>query len=360
MIFKTEEGAHGHELKREALPWWIFALVGGMLAYWYGPVYLAGRFGLPAAAGGSGETAVSGWMSVLNRRRLFRRRSGGRRSDRPALIIRPVNAVLGWLFRGFNRLFDRMTVVYGRVVAGVLRVSAIVLLLYAGLLVLTYWQFNHAPTGFIPQQDKGYLLLNVQLPDSASVERTQRVMARIETLARSMPGVEHTVGVSGQSLLLNANAPNLGSMYIMLKEFSHRRGPKLTADAIAAELTERCQSEVRGAIVSAFGAPPIDGLGTTGGFKLIIEDRGNLGLGLLATGQRSDRGTGQRNAGPPGPLQQLPCQHALVVSPDRPDQVHGPGRAGQRALQYAPGLPGLLLCQQLQRVRPVMAGEYSG
>ena len=154
-------------------------------------------------------------------------------------------------------------------------------MLYAGLLVLTYWQFNHAPTGFIPQQDKGYLLLNVQLPDSASVERTQRVMARIETLARSMPGVEHTVGVSGQSLLLNANAPNLGSMYIMLEEFSHRRGPKLTADAIAAELTERCQNEVRGAIVSAFGAPPIDGLGTTGGFKLIIEDRGNLGLDYL-------------------------------------------------------------------------------
>ena len=94
------------------------------------------------------------------------------------------------------------------------------------------------PTGFIPQQDKGYLLLNVQLPDSASVERTQRVMARIETLARSMPGVEHTVGVSGQSLLLNANAPNLGSMYVMLKEFSHRRGSKLTADAIAADLTQ--------------------------------------------------------------------------------------------------------------------------
>ena len=140
-----------------------------------------------------------------------------------------------------------------------MRLSVIVLMLYAGLLVLTYWQFTHAPSGFIPQQDKGYLLLNVQLPDSASVERTQRVMARIETLARSMPGVEHTVGVSGQSLLLNANAPNLGSMYIMLKEFAHRRGPKLTADAIAAELTARQgRREVR-AIVSAFGAPPIDG-----------------------------------------------------------------------------------------------------
>ncbi len=279
LIFKTEEGSHGHELKREALPWWIFGLVGGMLAYWYGPIYLPGWFGLPATSDDTGET-VAGWMSWSIAAAYFvpGAVAGGAFG---LLVIRPVNAVLGMLFRGFNRLFDRMTAVYGRLVGGVLRLSAVVLMLYGGLLVLTYWQFNHAPTGFIPQQDKGYLLLNVQLPDSASVERTQRVMARIETLARSMPGVAHTVGVSGQSLLLNANAPNLGSMYIMLKEFSHRRGHKLTADSIAADLTRRCQTEVRGAIVSAFGAPPIDGLGTTGGFKLIIEDRGNLGLDYL-------------------------------------------------------------------------------
>ena len=107
-----------------------------------------------------------------------------------------------------------------------------------GLLGLTYWQFVRTPTGFIPQQDKGYLLLNVQLPDSASVERTQRMMARIETLAHETPGVKHTLGVSGQSLLLNANAPNLGSLYIMLDEFSKRRGTKLTADAIAADIQD--------------------------------------------------------------------------------------------------------------------------
>ncbi|MBV8608510.1 MAG: efflux RND transporter permease subunit, partial [Singulisphaera sp.] len=115
----------------------------------------------------------------------------------------------------------------------------------------------------------------------AAVARTQRVMARIEKLAHDTPGVAHTVGISGQSLILNANAPNLGSMYVLLKEFAQRRGPRLTADAIAADLQDRCQREVRGAIVSVFGAPPIDGLGTTGGFKLIIEDRGNLGLGDL-------------------------------------------------------------------------------
>ena len=155
------------------------------------------------------------------------------------------------------------------------------MLVYGGLLFLTYREFNRAPTGFVPQQDKGYLLLNVQLPDSASVERTQKVMERIEAMARKTPGVAHTVGISGLSLILNAGAPNFGSMYILLKEFNDRRGANLTADDIAASLEDQCRSEVDGAIVTSFGAPPIDGLGTTGGFKLIIEDRGNLGQAEL-------------------------------------------------------------------------------
>src|SRR5262249_35135134 len=137
------------------------------------------------------------------------------------------------------------------------------------------------PTGFVPQQDKGYLLLNVQLPDSASAERTQATMRRIEELVGHSPGVAHTVGISGQSLILNANAPNLGSMYVMLQPFDERRSADLSADAIAADLQARCKKEGSGAIVSAFGAPPIDGLGTTGGFKMIVEDRGNSGLGQL-------------------------------------------------------------------------------
>ena len=121
-------------------------------------------------------------------------------------------------------------------------------------------------------------MLNVQLPDSASVQRTTEVVARIEAMARQTPGVEHTVGISGQSLIQNANAPNLGSLYVMLQEFDRRRGPGLTADAIAGQLRKSCQAEIRDALVSIFGAPPIDGLGTAGGFKIMIEDRGHLGL----------------------------------------------------------------------------------
>ncbi len=284
MIFKHDAGGHGP--KREAVPWWIFGILGGIATTYLVPKLLGDylvQLGLPSkealeAIGHGGD--LPEWMPWAVSTLYFT----------PGLllglllgllIIRPMNAVLGLFFRAFNWGFDKMTVGYGRVVGGVVRVSTMVLVIYAGLLVLTWVQFQRVPTGFIPQQDKGYLLLNVQLPDSASVERTQRMMARIGELARDTPGVEHTVGISGQSMILNANAPNLGSMYVLLKEFSQRRGPDLTAEAIAEKIQQRCQEKVRGALVKAFGAPPIDGLGTTGGFKLIVEDRGNLGLDQL-------------------------------------------------------------------------------
>jgi hydrophobe/amphiphile efflux-1 (HAE1) family protein len=207
-----------------------------------------------------------------------------------------LNLVLGRFFRLFNAAFGAGTAVYTRLVRIMLRISVVVLAVYGGLLVLTYWQFVVAPTGFIPQQDKGYLLLNVRLPDSASLERTQKVMSQIEGIARETPGVAHTVSIAGKSLILNANAPNLGSMYVLLKGFSERHGSELTADAISDSLRDRCENEVREAVVSAFGAAPIDGLGTTGGFKFIIEDRGNLGLGDL---QRvSDQIVARGNATP--------------------------------------------------------------
>ncbi len=291
LIFKTEEGESGHEHRKEALPWWIFAVVGGLLTASIGPRYLGGHWGIPAVGATTG--AASGWASWAAYTAYFVPGAilGGLLGW---VIIGPVNAALGRFFRAFNRGFDWMTERYGRAVGRTLRISGMVLVIYAGLLGLTWWQFSRAPTGFVPQQDKGYLLLNVQLPDSASVERTERMMARIEALARDTPGVAHTVGVSGQSLILSANAPNLGSMYVILKEFSQRRGASLSIDTIADELRDRCRREVRGAVVSVFGAPPIDGLGTTGGFKLIVEDRGNIGLDYLQ--QVSDRIVNRGNA----------------------------------------------------------------
>ncbi len=192
------------------------------------------------------------------------------------LLTRFLDATLGWFFRLFNAGFTLSTNGYTRIVALLLRGSAVALLVYGGLLFLTYWSFTQVPSGFIPDQDKGYLILNVQLPDSSSVQRTETAMAQIERIARNTKGVKSTVSISGQSLLLNANAPNLGWMYIILEEFHDR--PGLHANDIGAQIRSECGKQVQEALVGVFGAPPIDGLGTAGGFKLIVEDRANLGL----------------------------------------------------------------------------------
>lgn len=190
-----------------------------------------------------------------------------------------LDMMLGWFFKLFNVSFTVATSVYVRFVGLLLRGTILVLSLYVGLLLLTWWEFSQAPVGFVPNQDKGYLMLSVQLPDSASVGRTREILNRIESISRKTEGVAHTVSVSGQSLLLSTNASNLGSMYVMLEEFGKRKG--ISADDIASKIRDECLAEIRDAKVSIFGAPPIDGLGTTGGFKLIVEDRGNLGLSEL-------------------------------------------------------------------------------
>src|SRR5262249_19261757 len=191
-----------------------------------------------------------------------------------AVLGRPINALLVWSFRLFNRGFDFSTNSYTQSVSWLLRISPVMLVLYAGLLALTWWSFDRTPTGFIPQQDKGYLLVNVQLPDAASVGRTRDVVRQIEEIARDTPGVKHTVAISGQSILLNANASNFGALYLMLDDFEHRTDPELSADRIAAKLEARLQEEVPRAIVNIFAAPPVEGLGTAGGFKIIVQDTG--------------------------------------------------------------------------------------
>jgi multidrug efflux pump len=164
-----------------------------------------------------------------------------------------------------------------------LRTCVIVLLLYVGLLGVTGWMFTWYPVGFIPQQDQGWLLVNCQLPDSASLQRTKEVMARIGQLTRDLPGVRHTTGVAGMSLLLNANGSNFGSMFVILDPFDERRKSGLRAETIMARLQEQCAAQIRDATVSVFGAPPVPGIGMASGFKLMVEDRGSLGPQSLQT-----------------------------------------------------------------------------
>jgi multidrug efflux pump len=209
---------------------------------------------------------------------LLAHRAPGARED---ALTRVLRATLGWFFSGFNKVFTASTSAYERAVGRLLRVSGIVVLVYGGLLVLTYWAVTRLPVGFIPQQDKGRLLANIQLPDSSSVERTAAVVARVDQIARSTKGVAHTLGIVGTSSLAGGTGSNVATLYIVLAPFDERTDPSLSATALIDQLKKKFAKEIRDAEVQVFGAAPIDGLGTAGGFKLQVEDRGDFGLAAL-------------------------------------------------------------------------------
>jgi multidrug efflux pump len=211
-------------------------------------------------------------------------------------LTRFLDFVLGWPFRLFNRGFEAGTAAYAWSVGKLLRGSPIVLLAYGGLVGLTFWVFGKAPTGFIPEQDQGRLIVGVQLADSSSLQRTQDVMARIEKITRETPGVAHTITLSGMSFVLSATSSNYGSMFVILDPFEKRRSPDLRDTAIMARLRREWAKEVNDAQVTVYGAPPIPGLSVAGGFKLMVEDRGGLGLASLQS-QTDDLARKMRGAG---------------------------------------------------------------
>jgi multidrug efflux pump len=192
-------------------------------------------------------------------------------------LSRPLNHLLRIFFQAFNAGFVRVTGGYVRLVGGLLRVAIVVLVVYGGLLLLTYREFTMTPQGFIPSQDMGYLMVTVQLPDSTSAERTDHVMRQIEQIGREVPGVLHVAGMGGQSFVLGAAGSNFGSCFINLKPYEDRRDPSLSSDAIAQKLRDLFDKEIVDATVGVFGPPPVRGVGRAGGFALMIEDRGDFG-----------------------------------------------------------------------------------
>ncbi|WPN61012.1 efflux RND transporter permease subunit [Pseudomonas sp. P9_35] len=186
----------------------------------------------------------------------------------------------GWLFRPFNRFFERASHGYVGTVARVIRSSGIALVLYAGLMVLTFFGFSTTPTGFVPGQDKQYLVAFAQLPDAASLDRTEDVIKRMSDLALKQPGVESAVAFPGLSINGFTNSPNAGIVFVTLKPFDERKDPSMSAGAIAGALNGQFAG-IQEAYMAIFPPPPVQGLGTIGGFRLQIEDRGNLGYDEL-------------------------------------------------------------------------------
>jgi multidrug efflux pump len=182
----------------------------------------------------------------------------------------------GWLFAPFNRVFERASHGYVGAVKRTLRGSGIALVVYVGLVGLGYLGFASTPTGFVPPQDKQYLVAFAQLPDAATLDRTEDVIKRMSQIAAEHPGVENTVAFPGLSINGFTNSPNSGIVFTPLKPFDERSDPSLSANAIAADLNGQF-AQIQDAFIAIFPPPPVQGLGTIGGFRVQVQDRGNLG-----------------------------------------------------------------------------------
>jgi multidrug efflux pump len=196
---------------------------------------------------------------------------------KPDWFTRGMNAALGWFFRGFNWGFAKTQAGYLWALRRVVRFAVLTLVLYVVLLGLAYYGFQIVPGGFIPQQDQGYLIVPVQMPDAASIDRTSAVMARVADIGVHTEGVEGVFTIAGLSILANANSSAAGVMFCPMQAFSKRAGnPYLSAAAITGRLMAQL-SKIQDAIIFVVSPPPVRGVGTAGGFKMQVEDRSGSG-----------------------------------------------------------------------------------
>jgi multidrug efflux pump len=272
LVFKNHHSADSHGQAKEALPRSGIAMILGVIGAKFLLPFVEkplngvfGSLGIP-------ESVASwiSWLSTVIGVSLF------------GWFVSPVvSKGLNAFLSGFNLVFDKLTNFYGKLITRAIRLAAIVVVIYAGLIGATWYGFKTVPVGFIPQQDKGYLVVNAQLPDGASLERTEAIMTRLTSSISKIPGVAHTISLPGYSVLSSTNLSNAGGMFVILEPFEERiLDPSKQAPSILAKI-QGIGFGIQEAIVFGFGAPPVDGLGNTGGFKLQVEDRGDQGLAML-------------------------------------------------------------------------------
>ncbi|MBN9122325.1 MAG: efflux RND transporter permease subunit [Planctomycetes bacterium] len=279
-IFRGHE--HGKARVTETLPRWGWALLIGyggyrLLGAIFGPLPLVPE-ATPAVAYDPENLRL--WVRWLGAHALYMLPGGA-----AGWFAGPyVNDLLRAFYGRFNRAFDATSHGYTWVVGRLLRAAVVALVIYAALLALTYRAFTHTPTGYIPPQDQGYLLVSVQLPDAASAQRTRAVMGRIDDIVRATPGVAHTLTVTGQSFVLGATGSNFGTMFVILEPFDERKGDiSKNGFMILRNLNARLLRDIQDAQVMILPPPPVRGLGTAGGYRIMVEDRGTLGPNGLQT-----------------------------------------------------------------------------
>ncbi len=196
-------------------------------------------------------------------------------------LTRLIDRLFGWFFSAFNKFFNLFSEGYARLVGRLIRMTAVVLVCYVGLNALNFLAFEKVPTGFIPQQDQGYLILIAQLPDAASLGRTQAVVQQATRIILDTEGVKSLNAYAGFSILSGSSQSNAATMFARLDDFTQRSGhPELHADAVIQNLQQRL-GQIKDAQIAVFAPPPIRGMSSVGGFKLQIQDRTNAGIDEL-------------------------------------------------------------------------------
>ncbi len=233
------------------------------------------QFALTIAAATLISAFVSLTLSPALCRLLLRERS-----ERTDWFSRLWELLLGWFFKRFNRGFDTASTRYSSVVSAITRRGAIAMLVYAGFLALTYFGFTHVPTGFVPAQDQGYAITAVQLPDGASLNRTEEVVRRAQDIILQTPGVAHVVAFSGWSGATRVNAANAAALFPIFEPFETRDRKGLNGNKILADLRQRLAT-IEDADIRVFPPPPVRGVGTAGGFRMMVQDRRNRGFSAL-------------------------------------------------------------------------------
>jgi hydrophobe/amphiphile efflux-1 (HAE1) family protein len=198
-------------------------------------------------------------------------------SAKKDLLSRAIDRVFGWFFRIFNKFFDAASRAYGWGVQRILRLTVVALLIYGGLIFMTAKVFEKVPTGFIPGQDKQYLIAIGKLPNGTSLDRTEAVIKQMSKIALETPGVSSSVAFPGLSIAGFTTSANAGIAFISLDDFEKRTSPELSGNAIAGAISKRLFAEIPDALVLVVPPPPVNGLGTSGGFKVQIQDRASLG-----------------------------------------------------------------------------------
>jgi multidrug efflux pump len=196
------------------------------------------------------------------------------------MLTRFMDRTLGWFFRGFNFVFSRSSDAYSGGVRRVIGRKAIMMGVYLALIGLTFGLFKAVPGGFVPSQDKQYLVGFAQLPDGATLDRTEDVIRRMSDIALKTPGIESAVAFPGLSINGFTNSSNAGIVFVTLKPFEERETKDMSGGALAMQLNQKFAS-IKDAFIAMFPPPPVAGLGVVGGFKLQIEDRTGQGYEAL-------------------------------------------------------------------------------